>query len=69
MRQWDVNWETREMIINCEGDNFIFSCVGCDVRIVHEFIGGYIFLSMRKDVNAPLDDELFYKMTASGWYH
>ncbi|XP_065661828.1 fermitin family homolog 2 isoform X2 [Hydra vulgaris] len=66
MKNWNVNWETREMIISCEGDTVVFSLVGGDVRLVHEFIGGYIFLSMRKDVNAPLDDEMFYKLTG-GW--
>ncbi|XP_057315795.1 fermitin family homolog 2-like [Hydractinia symbiolongicarpus] len=68
MKNWNVNWETREMIISCEGDNntVIFSLVGGDIRLAHEFIGGYIFLSMRKDVNAPLDDEMFYKLTG-GW--
>ena len=54
------------MIISCEGDDVAFSLVDGDVRLVHEFIGGYIFLSMRKDVNAPLDDEMFYKLTG-GW--
>ena len=66
MKNWNVNWETREMIISCEGDTVIFSVVGGDVRLVHEFIGGFIFLSMRKDVNAPLDAETFYKLTG-GW--
>ena len=66
MKNWNVNWETREMIISCEGDTVVFSIIGGDVRLVHEFIGGYIFLSMRKDVNAPLDDEMFYKLTG-GW--
>jgi len=68
MKNWNVNWETREMIISCgdNGDNVIFSLVGGDVRLVHEFIGGYIFLSMRKDVNAAIDDEMFYKLTG-GW--
>jgi len=66
MKNWNVNWETKEMIISCEGETVTFSLVYGDVRLVHEFIGGYIFLSMRKDVNAPLDDEMFYKLTG-GW--
>merc|ERR1712142_1326850 len=67
MKNWNVNWETREMQIANEGENIIFSCEGCDVGVVHEFIGGYIFLTLRKDVNVPIDDEQFYKLTASGW--
>jgi kindlin 2 len=35
--------------------------------VVHEFIGGYIFLSMRsKEVNQQLDEDLFHKLTG-GW--
>jgi len=66
MKNWNVNWETKEMIISCEGDDVAFSLTTGDVRLVHEFVGGYIFLSMRKDVNAPLDNEMFYKLTG-GW--
>eukprot|EP00794_Sanderia_malayensis_P020277 gene20277-22263_t len=66
MKSWNVNWETREMIVQCEGETVIFSCIGFDVKIVHEFIGGYIFLSMRKDVNSPPEEELFFKLTG-GW--
>ncbi|KAG7259512.1 hypothetical protein CRUP_031788 [Coryphaenoides rupestris] len=41
-----------------------FSCVSCDCKVVHEFIGGYIFLSTRsKDQNETLDEELFHKLT------
>lgn len=36
-------------------------------QVVHEFIGGYIFLSMRtKDANQNLNEELFHKLTG-GW--
>eukprot|EP00111_Clytia_hemisphaerica_P000547 TCONS_00001615-protein len=66
MKNWNVNWETREMIVTCEGETIIFSLLGGDIRLVHEYIGGYIFLSMRKDVNAALDVEMFYKLTG-GW--
>ena len=66
MRSWNVNWETKEMIIQCEDETVVFSCCGFDVKIIHEFIGGYIFLSMRKDVNSPPEEELFFKLTG-GW--
>ncbi|EDO36565.1 predicted protein [Nematostella vectensis] len=66
MRAWNVNWETREMIVQCEDEMIAFNCVSADIKAVHEFIGGYIFLSMRKDVNQPPSDELFYKLTG-GW--
>ena len=41
-----------------------FTCQSCDCRVVHEYIGGYIFLSTRsKDQNETLDEELFRKLT------
>lgn len=44
-----------------------FICAEVDCKVVHEFIGGYIFLSTRaKDQNESLDEEMFYKLT-SGW--
>lgn len=66
MKHWNVNWETREMIISCAGEDVMFSITGGDIKLVHEFIGGYIFLSMRKNVNQKLDDETFFKLTG-GW--
>ncbi|KAG7280876.1 hypothetical protein CRUP_035186 [Coryphaenoides rupestris] len=44
MRQWNVNWEIRQ--------------------IVHEFIGGYIFMSTRsREQSDTLNEELFHKLT------
>lgn len=41
-----------------------FCCLSCDCKVVHEFIGGYIFLSTRsKDQNETLDEDLFHKLT------
>ncbi|CAB1340026.1 unnamed protein product [Coregonus sp. 'balchen'] len=58
MKQWNVNWEIRQNV------SIAFSCVSCDCKVVHEYIGGYIFLSTRsKDQNETLDEELFHKLT------
>jgi hypothetical protein len=41
-----------------------FTCLSADCKIVHEYIGGYIFLSTRsKDQNEMLDEDLFHKLT------
>ena len=48
-------------------ENVIFQCVSAECKVLHEFIGGYIFLSMRsKDSNQILNEELFHKLTG-GW--
>lgn len=67
MKAWNVNWEIKHMMVQFEEGNIIFSCQSADCKVVHEFIGGYIFLSMRsKDANQTLDEELFHKLTG-GW--
>ncbi|XP_059058250.1 unc-112-related protein-like isoform X2 [Achroia grisella] len=67
MKAWNVNWEIKHMMVQFEEGNIIFSVQSADCKVVHEFIGGYIFLSMRsKDANQTLNEELFHKLTG-GW--
>eukprot|EP00800_Vazella_pourtalesii_P014174 TRINITY_DN3528_c1_g2_i1.p1 TRINITY_DN3528_c1_g2~~TRINITY_DN3528_c1_g2_i1.p1 ORF type:complete len:638 (+),score=156.95 TRINITY_DN3528_c1_g2_i1:60-1973(+) len=73
MEQWKINWKSKEMrIIHEEGD-FGFMCLSCDLRVVHEFIGGNVFLYLRDDPYAPLDLKVFQQLTLdkptahSGW--
>ncbi|KAF3849647.1 hypothetical protein F7725_019366 [Dissostichus mawsoni] len=65
MKQWNVNWEIRQVTIEFDQNvSIAFCCLSCDCKVVHEFIGGYIFLSTRsKDQNETLDEELFHKLT------
>lgn len=65
MKQWNVNWEIRQVAIEFDQNVFIaFTCLSADCKIVHEYIGGYIFLSTRsKDQNETLDEDLFHKLT------
>lgn len=67
MKTWRVNWESRQVLIQSEDGEVSFSCLSADCKIPHEFIGGYVFLSMRsKDNNQTLNEDLFYKLT-KGW--
>ena len=66
MRHWNINWEIKEMRIEHEDEVLTFTCASADLKILHEFIGGYIFMSMRKDVHEPVNTESFYKLTG-GW--
>ncbi|CAG0889074.1 unnamed protein product [Darwinula stevensoni] len=67
MKSWHINWEVKQMIVEFDEEKVVFSCLSADCKVVHEFIGGYIFLSMRaKDVNQTLNEELFHKLTG-GW--
>uniref|UniRef100_A0A7N6B4P9 PH domain-containing protein n=1 Tax=Anabas testudineus TaxID=64144 RepID=A0A7N6B4P9_ANATE len=65
MKQWNVNWDIRQMAIEFEGNvNIAFGCVTADCKIVHEFIGGYIFMSTRsREKSDTLNEELFHKLT------
>jgi kindlin 2 len=67
MKAWNINWEVKHMMVQFEEGNIIFACQSADCKVIHEFIGGYIFLSMRsKEVNQTLNEELFHKLTG-GW--
>ncbi|NWI52604.1 FERM1 protein, partial [Calyptomena viridis] len=65
MKQWNVNWEIRQVAIEFDQNvSIAFTCLSADCKIIHEYIGGYIFLSTRsKDQNETLDEELFHKLT------
>lgn len=67
MKAWNVNWEIKHMMVQFEEGNIVFSCLSADCKVIHEFIGGYIFLSTRsKDASQTLNEELFHKLTG-GW--
>uniref|UniRef100_A0A8C4WQQ5 FERM domain containing kindlin 2 n=1 Tax=Eptatretus burgeri TaxID=7764 RepID=A0A8C4WQQ5_EPTBU len=68
MKQWNVNWEVRQVTVDFDNNlQIAFNCIDVNCKVVHEFIGGYIFLSTRaKDHNETLDEDLFHKLT-SGW--
>eukprot|EP00096_Caligus_rogercresseyi_P005049 TRINITY_DN1986_c0_g1_i1.p1 TRINITY_DN1986_c0_g1~~TRINITY_DN1986_c0_g1_i1.p1 ORF type:complete len:758 (-),score=259.79 TRINITY_DN1986_c0_g1_i1:769-3042(-) len=69
IKAWNINWETKHMMIQLgDGRNVIFKCLSADCKVVHEFIGGYIYLSMRgRDLNQSINEELFHKLTG-GWH-
>uniref|UniRef100_A0A6I8N4A1 FERM domain containing kindlin 1 n=1 Tax=Ornithorhynchus anatinus TaxID=9258 RepID=A0A6I8N4A1_ORNAN len=62
MKQWNVNWEIGQVAIEFDQNvSIAFSCVSTDCKVVHEYIGGYIFLSTRsKGQNETIDEELFH---------
>ncbi|XP_017060064.1 unc-112-related protein [Drosophila ficusphila] len=67
MKAWNVNWGIKCMMIQLQDENIVFSVQSADCKVVHEFIGGYIFMSMRsKENNQTLNDEMFHKLTG-GW--
>lgn len=67
MKSWSVNWEIKQVNVSFEEEDIFLQCLTADCKIVHEFIGGYIFLSMRSgNRNQTLNEELFHKLTG-GW--
>ncbi|ESO13121.1 hypothetical protein HELRODRAFT_62964 [Helobdella robusta] len=68
IQSWSVNWDIKQVHVSFDlEEELIFQCLTTDCKVIHEFIGGYIFLSMRSgDKNQALDDELFHKLTG-GW--
>ncbi|VDN07026.1 unnamed protein product [Thelazia callipaeda] len=67
MKKWHVNWEIRHLKIQFEDEDVEFKPLSADCKVAHEFIGGYIFLSLRnKEQNQNLNEDLFHKLTG-GW--
>lgn len=67
MKKWHVNWEIRYLKIQFDQEDIEFKPLSADCKVVHEFIGGYIFLSMRsKDQKQALDEDGFHQLTG-GW--
>ena len=67
MRKWSVNWEVKQVRVEFEDSKIDFQCFTADCKVVHECIGGYIFLSMRSgDKSQALNTEQFHKLTG-GW--
>jgi kindlin 2 len=67
MKSWSVNWDLKQVQVSFEEEDLAFQCFTTDCKVVHEFIGGYIFLSMRSgDRSQTLNEELFHKLTG-GW--
>uniref|UniRef100_A0A4W4E963 PH domain-containing protein n=1 Tax=Electrophorus electricus TaxID=8005 RepID=A0A4W4E963_ELEEL len=65
MKQWNVNWDIKQVAIEFNGNvNIAFGCVTANCKIVHEYIGGYIFMSTRsREKNNTLNEELFHQLT------
>lgn len=67
MKKWHVNWEIRHIKVQFDTEDIEFKPFSADCKVVHEFIGGYIFMSLRsKDQNQTLDEEGFHRLTG-GW--
>lgn len=67
MKTWRINWDSKLVSIESEDGEMSFSPLSADCKIPHEFIGGYVFLSMRsKNNNQTMNEDLFYKLTR-GW--
>ena len=64
MKSWNVNWDVKQFEIIFDEETLIFNCLSCDAKILHEFIGAYIYLSLRiQEKNGPLSDEMFFDLT------
>ncbi|KAH7641221.1 fermitin-like protein 2 [Dermatophagoides farinae] len=66
MINWNINWEVKRMSINFRDETLEFECISADCKVIHEFIGGYIYMSMRGNQIDSFDEEQFLKLTG-GW--
>jgi hypothetical protein len=62
MQSWNVNWGIKQFKMQFDQDELIFICLNCDPTILHEYIGGYIYLSLR-ETSSTDNSNIFYKLT------
>lgn len=64
MKSWNVNWEIKQFEVIFDEELVVFTCLNCEPKILHEFIGGYIYLSLRSpDKDSKTDQDMFLKLT------
>ena len=51
------------MQINFHDDCIEFECLTASCKVIHEFIGGYIYMSMRNPEHHQLDEKQFLMLT------
>lgn len=64
LKAWNIQWEIKEMTVEFDEETLAFRCLSADLKTVHEFIGGYIFLALRsREKSQILNEELFHRLT------
>ncbi|RNA02601.1 hypothetical protein BpHYR1_019519 [Brachionus plicatilis] len=69
IKSWNVNWDIKQFDIVFDDGELTFLCLNCEARILNEFIGGYIYLSLRQvpksdgSTSSAIDEEMFFKLT------
>lgn len=64
MKSWNVNWENKQLEVIFDEELVVFTCVNFEPKILHEFIGGYIYMSLRSpDKAQQLDEDMFMQLT------
>ena len=64
MKCWSVNWESRQLAVAFDGEEVVCACLAAEPKVLHEFIGGYVFLALRGAEERGAEDEaLFMKLT------
>jgi hypothetical protein len=67
MKCWSVNWESRQLAVAFDGEEVVCACLAAEPKVLHEFIGGYVFLALEDraadERGAGGDEALFMKLT------
>lgn len=66
LKTWRVNWDKKQVLLEFQDSLVSITPLSASCKIPHEFIGGYVFLSMRNINSSQIDERLFYKLTR-GW--
>ncbi|UYV62427.1 FERMT2 [Cordylochernes scorpioides] len=62
MKTWDVKWEINRIKLQLEEEEVIFKCLSAGCKVIHEFLSGYICLSMRNKEKGHIIEKRFLKL-------
>lgn len=66
IKTWSVNWDTKQFNVEFDDETLYFQCLlNLNPKILNEFIGAYIFLSLRTNTNeSNFNHDLFFELTS-----
>lgn len=65
LKQWSINWSNKTQVLKFNDEVIQISLPENDISILHEYIGGHVFLHLRKNSADILDTAMWSKLTSS----
>lgn len=64
IKNWNINWRSNTQVVNLEQTKITVFSVNCEIKKIHECIGGNIYHNSRCDPLLPFDLSMFTKLAS-----